>query len=58
MITAMTALLVFWIAVLITAAVLAVLRDIYSDDPTGWSAYEPPRSHPTDDFSRHGSSFR
>lgn len=58
MITAMTELIIFWTAALITAAILAALREVYSDDPTGSTTYRPPASHHPDDFSRHGSSFR
>lgn len=57
MITAMSALLVFWSAVLLTAAVLAVLRDVLGDDPRSHRGYTPPASHRADEFARSGSTF-
>jgi hypothetical protein len=47
MITAMTELFIFWIAVLTVAVVLAALRDIYDD---GRGHRPPPRSHHPDLF--------
>jgi hypothetical protein len=45
MITAMTELLVFWTVVLVVAAALAALRDIYDD---GYGHRPPPESHSVD----------
>jgi hypothetical protein len=47
MITAMTAIIVFWTIVLLVAGVLVALRDIYDD---GYGRRPPPPSHHPDQF--------
>ena len=47
MITAMTELIIFWTIVLVVAAVLATLRDVYDD---GLGRRQPPPSHHPDLF--------
>jgi hypothetical protein len=47
MITAMTAIIVFWTIVLLVAGVLVALRDIYDD---GYGRRPPPPSHYPDQF--------
>lgn len=51
MITAMTELIVFWTIVLVVAAVLATLRDVYDD---GYGRRPPPPSHLPDLFDPAG----
>ncbi len=46
----MTELFVFWIIVLVVAAVLATLRDVYDD---GLGRRQPPPSHHPDPFDPH-----
>lgn len=53
----MTALLLFWLLALTTAAVLAALRETVADDPRRHPSYTPPRSHPMDMFERTGSTY-
>lgn len=54
----MTALFVFWFLVLITAATLAVLREVVEDDPRRHRSYTPPRSHHADVFEPPGAAWR
>lgn len=53
MITAMTELLIFWLIVLVTAGVLATLRDIYDD---GYGRRPAPPSHHSDVFDAGAQS--
>ena len=54
----MTALILFWLLVIVLTAVLVALREVASDDPRRSSAYHPPRSHPVDPLEPSGSSYR
>lgn len=54
----MNELVILMAIVLLLASVLAVLRDIHSDDPRRHPSYQPPQSHPGDSFGRTGHSFR
>ncbi|MCL8027533.1 hypothetical protein [Nocardioides bruguierae] len=53
----MTALLIFWLLVILTTGALVGLRVLLDDDPTGDDGYRPPASHEVDTFSRSGSSW-
>lgn len=53
----MTALILFWSLVLLTATVLVVLREVAEDDPRRHRGYTPPRSHHADAFERSGSAY-
>lgn len=54
-------LIIFWSLVLLVAVPLAVLRDVYDggahDTVNRLNGHEPPRSHPSDEFSHTGSSW-